>query len=154
TVKTERGFLNVLDFDGLGTDTVTFSGADRDLFDISLSGGTYTISFKAGLIPDYETQSAYTLTVTVDDPSIGSGPEDSLVITVPVGNQDDPTIALPSNVTLNENSIFVLTSDQFHQYDQDSTPLAFEGISLLTLPGNGRLFYDADGGDPSNAVAL
>ena len=153
TSRIELGIINIHD-DSLGTDNLSLSGQYANLFEISGSGTNPTLYLKAGLTADFETLSAYTVTVSVDDPAIGSGPEDSFQVTVRVNDVDDPTVAQSSTVTIGENSIFVLTSDQFHLYDQDSTPPPLQAISLITLPGNGKLYYDQDGGDRSNAVAL
>jgi FG-GAP-like repeat len=154
TSQTELGLINLFD-DGVGTSNLVLSGADKDLFSfVDFGRSTFTLYFNAGVTPDYETRSSYSVTVSVDDPAIGNGPEDSFVITVGVGNVDDPTVAQSSTVTIGEDTIFVLTSDQFHLYDQDSTPPPLQAISLINLPGNGKLYYDPDGGDPSNAVAL
>jgi VCBS repeat-containing protein len=141
TLRTERGILNIIDNDGLGTNNLVFSGADRDLFDISYISGTYAIYFKAGVTPDYETKSSYTLTVTLDDPAIGAGPEDSIDIVVPVANMDEPAIALSNTIMMDEDSVRVLTAADFPYRDPEgqNTPLA--GLDVLGA-SHGKLFYN------------
>ena len=76
SARTNRGLINLFD-DGLGANNLTLSGPDAHRFElVSQSSTGFRIYFKAGTVPDYETQSSYTVTVSIDDPSIGDGPEE------------------------------------------------------------------------------
>ena len=57
--------------DGLGTNTLTVSGTDAATFEITGS----ELFIKAGTNLDYETKTSYSITVNVDDTSVGSTPD-------------------------------------------------------------------------------
>ncbi len=57
--------------DGLGTNNLTLSGPDAGFFEVDASG----LYIKAGTVLDYETKRSYSVTVAVDDPSVGSTPD-------------------------------------------------------------------------------
>lgn len=57
--------------DGIGTNNLTVSGADANIFVIT---GT-ALYIKAGTVLDYETKSSYNITINVDDPTVGSTPD-------------------------------------------------------------------------------
>ncbi len=57
--------------DGLGTNTLGLTGADAASFEFDSSG----LYIKAGVVLDFETKSAYAVTVTVDDTTAGGTPD-------------------------------------------------------------------------------
>ena len=61
----------VMSAGGLGTNILTVSGTDATFFEIT-NGSLY---IKAGSILDFETKTSYSLTVNVDDPTLGSTPD-------------------------------------------------------------------------------
>jgi uncharacterized protein YjiK len=60
--------------DGLGTNALSLSGADANSFQITGS----SLYIKAGTVIDYETKTSYSVTVNVDDTTIGSTPDASV----------------------------------------------------------------------------
>lgn len=60
--------------DGLGTNNLTLSGADASSFQITGS----SLYIKAGTVLDYETKTSYSVTVNVDDTTIGTTPDASV----------------------------------------------------------------------------
>ena len=90
--------------DGLGTNTLSLSGADAGFFEID---GT-ELYLKAGTSLNYETKTLFDVTVNVDDASVGPTPDAttaySLRITDAGGNTPPTSVSL-SNVT------FVLPED-------------------------------------------
>ena len=92
--------ITATDADG---DTLTYALSGSDAF--AIDAGTGQITVQAAL--DYETQSSYSLTVTVTDGKDASGEADStvddtIVVTVSVGNVDEPETAptVPADWTL------------------------------------------------------
>jgi hypothetical protein len=88
--------------DALGTNTLSLNGADASAFqiagtDLQLAGGTSL---------DADTKSSYSVTVTVDDPALGSGAEASAVFALTITDVNSaPTLALtPANASLPENN--------------------------------------------------
>lgn len=59
--------------DGQGTNTLGVSGADAAFFEVDSTG----LYIKAGVVLDYESKSSYSVTVEVDDASLGSTPDAS-----------------------------------------------------------------------------
>jgi predicted extracellular nuclease/uncharacterized protein YjiK len=59
--------------DGLGTNQLAVSGADAQYFEVDSTG----LYIKAGTTLDYETKQSYSVTVSVDDASVGGTPDAS-----------------------------------------------------------------------------
>jgi len=66
--------------DGLGTNNLTISGADASFFEIKNAG----LYIKAGTVLDYETKTSYSITINVDDTTVGSTPDASVNFTLAV----------------------------------------------------------------------
>jgi uncharacterized protein YjiK len=76
--------------DGLGTNNLTVTGADAAAFDVDASG----LYIKAGTVLDFETKANYSVSVDVDDPSVGTSPDASATYTLTltdVPNEVPPT---------------------------------------------------------------
>jgi Ca2+-binding RTX toxin-like protein len=88
--------------DALGTNNLSLSGADAAIFEIQ---GT-ELFIKAGTVLDFETQSNFSLTVEVDDPSVGDTPDATTDFALTITNVNDaPTVALNNRLTfLEENT--------------------------------------------------
>jgi len=78
--------------DGLGTNQLTLTGDDAAFFDI-ISGGLY---IKAGTVLDYEAKTSYSVTVNVDDASLGTNPDATADFTLAVTDVVDETPVVPS----------------------------------------------------------
>lgn len=68
--------------DGLGTNVLSLSGADAPFFEVDTTG----LYLKAGTILDYEARTSYSVTVTVDDPTVGGTPDASANYTLNVSD--------------------------------------------------------------------
>ena len=79
--RVKLGDIIVTD-DGLGTNTLSLSGADAASFE--LTGTEFFL--KAGVALDFETKSSYAVTVNADDTTIGSTPDISVNFTLTVGD--------------------------------------------------------------------
>ncbi|MDT0507339.1 SdiA-regulated domain-containing protein [Novosphingobium sp. MMS21-SN21R] len=66
--------------DGLGTNTLSVSGADASFFEVDNTG----LYVKAGTTLDYETKTSYNVTVNVDDTTLGATPDASTSFTLDV----------------------------------------------------------------------
>lgn len=66
--------------DGLGTNVLAVTGPDAAAFEIVES----SLYIKAGTVLDYETKTSYSITVTVDDVSLGATPDASVQFTLSV----------------------------------------------------------------------
>ena len=78
----------VISDDGVGTNNLTVTGPDAAFFEVD-SNGLY---IKAGTVLDFETKSSYSLTVAVDDPSVGGAPDATVAYTLAVTDivNEDP----------------------------------------------------------------
>lgn len=72
--------------DGLGTETLTLSGADEGMFEIDGNN----LRLKAGVTLDFESNASLDVTVSVDDASIPGTPDDSQSHTITVQDRNDP----------------------------------------------------------------
>lgn len=93
TARVKIADIDVVD-DGLGcNNTLSLSGVDASFFEIV---GTQ-LFIKAGTVIDYETKTSYSITINVDDASIGGTPDASFNYTLTV---TDVLIETPAGVTL------------------------------------------------------
>jgi hypothetical protein len=89
--------------DGLGSNALSLSGADAGSFEID---GT-TLYLKAGVVLDHEAKASYSVSVDVNDPTVGGDPDVSQVFTLNVGdvNEAPTTIGFTDTTTsINENT--------------------------------------------------
>ncbi len=66
--------------DGLGTNTLSLSGTDASLFEVDSTG----LYLKAGTVIDYETKTGYSISVNVDDTTVGATPDATVAYTLSV----------------------------------------------------------------------
>ncbi len=78
--------------DGLGTNNLTLSGADANYFQITGS----SLYIKAGTVLDFETKTSYSVTVNVDDTTIGATPDASVNFVLNVTDVVVETVAVVS----------------------------------------------------------
>ena len=74
--------------DALGTNTLSLSGADAAFFEIV---GT-ALRLKAGTVLDFETKSSYSVTVNVDDTTVGATTDATTALTLTVTNTNDAPV--------------------------------------------------------------
>ncbi len=77
--------------DGLGTNTLSLSGADAASFEITGS----SLFLKAGVTLDFETKTSYAVTINADDTTLGITPDASVNFTLTVTDQAVETPAPP-----------------------------------------------------------
>ncbi len=75
----------VINDDSKGTNDLSLSGANASLFEIINA----EIRIKAGSVLDFETAPTLTVTVNVDDSSIGSSPDDSQTLIIAIVDVDE-----------------------------------------------------------------
>jgi uncharacterized protein YjiK/2',3'-cyclic-nucleotide 2'-phosphodiesterase (5'-nucleotidase family) len=77
--------------DGLGTNTLSLTGADASFFEITGN----VLSIKAGTKLDFETKTSYSINVNVDDTTVGSTPDVTTAYTLAVTDivNETPTTA-------------------------------------------------------------
>jgi FG-GAP-like repeat/Beta-propeller repeat/Calx-beta domain len=130
----------VITDDGQGVNNLSLGGADAANFEID---GT-AVYLKANTILSYETKPQYDLAVIVDDPTVGTTPDQTQSLTIAVTDVD-PTITITPGTTGNEagpiNGNFNITLDQ-----ASTTPLtvaynlggtATAGDDYTIVAGNG-----------------
>lgn len=79
--------------DGLGTNSITISGADAASFEVI---GT-ALFIKAGTVLDFETKTSYVITVNVNDITVGTDPDASVNYTL---NVTDVVVETPSATSI------------------------------------------------------
>ncbi len=80
--------------DGLGTNVLALTGADAASFEITGAA----LFIKAGVALDFETKASYSITITVDDVTLGSTPDASVNFTLAVSDQIVEIAAVPALV--------------------------------------------------------
>lgn len=87
--------------DALGTNSLSLSGADAPSFEIVGN----SLRLRAGTPLDFETKPTYNVTVEVNDPLVGSNPDDSQSFTLTINDVNEaPTTSGLPNVVVNEDS--------------------------------------------------
>ncbi len=88
--------------DALGTETLALGGADSASFEIVGN----ELRLKSGVVLNFEAKPSYTVTVSVDDPALGSGPEATASFTLTLTDVNEaPSVALgPTSASLAENT--------------------------------------------------
>jgi hypothetical protein len=90
--------------DTVGTNVLSLSGTDAAMFEIegtSVTGaGSAVLYLKAGAVLDHETNGVLDVAVTVNDPTVGSTPDDSKSLTIAVTDVNEaPSVVLQNKVT-------------------------------------------------------
>ena len=88
--------------DGLGTNELSLSGTEADLFEIE----GLALYLKAGTTLDFETTPVLEVTVAVDDAAVGATPDSTAALSISITDVNQPpTVALANTVTsLAENA--------------------------------------------------
>lgn len=127
--------------DGLGTNNLSLSGADANFFQIIGS----SLYIKAGTVLDYETKTSYSVTVNVDDTTVGVTPDASVNFVLAV-----------TDVAVESTQVATVTISEIAPWSSSTTLVAadwFEvtnnGTSALDITG-----WKIDDNSNSFAVAL
>ena len=131
--------------DAPGTNDLGLTGADADDFEIRITGGTAELFF-VGASPNFEAQSSYDVTVTIDDPTInGTVPEDQAAFTLQITDVNEaPTIDASSDLTASGDEDTVITGD-IDASDPDGDALTYT-LDPMNGPANGTVTVDAESG--------
>jgi ELWxxDGT repeat protein len=127
--------------DGLGAHIFSLSGPDAEYFELL---GDALLSLKAGTVLDFETKQTYSVTVNVDDPSIGGAVDTSATFTLNVTNVNElPTVSLTEVLsTLAEDA------DTAAAIEVATIQIADDalGTNVLSLDGADAAFFEIVGG--------
>lgn len=156
--------------DGLGTNTLSLSGADASSFQIIGA----SLFIKAGTVLDFETKTSYSVTINVDDTTVGATPDasvnyvltitDVLVEVVPVAAVSVSEVAPWSSGTVS------VAADWFEVTNNGSSPLDITGwkvddasnlfANALTLngittiaPGESVIFLETSATNSATIIA-
>ncbi|MCC5639939.1 cadherin-like domain-containing protein [Nostoc sp. CHAB 5844] len=122
--------------DALGTNNLSLTGVDGNFFEIANS----VLYLRANTNLDFETKSNYSVTVAVDDPTVGNTPDAVANFSLAVNNVNEAPIARNDSATTTDIQpviINVLANDT----DPDSNPLT---INSFTNPTRGNLVRNND----------
>jgi uncharacterized protein YjiK len=130
--------------DGLGTNNLTVSGPDASSFEVDSTG----LYIKAGTALDFETKSSYSVTVNVDDPSVGATPDASANFTLAVTDVANEGGGTAGQLAVTEVSPW---SSGNAPYAADWWEVSNLGSSVVSLVG---WKMDDNSNSFGNAVAL
>ena len=109
--------ITVNDPDG-GTNDLSLSGTDSGAFSIN---GSNELEFTE--TADFETKNSYSVTVNVNDPNVGSDPDDSETFSLSINDVNEaPTVATNSGLTLDEGATSTITQGLLETTDEESAP--------------------------------
>ncbi|HVN62838.1 MAG TPA: SdiA-regulated domain-containing protein [Gaiellaceae bacterium] len=155
--------ITVLD-DGLGTNDLSVSGPDAAYFEIQ--GGSLFI--RPGTVLDFETKPVYTISVDVDDPSVGSTPDASTPYTLSLIDVANETAA-PGTLAITETAPWSsgnspVAQDWFEVTNFGGTPVDITGWRMddnsysfgssvalrmvTTIPGGRSVIFIESGSSP------
>ncbi|WP_442948318.1 Ig-like domain-containing protein [Nostoc sp.] len=132
--------LTVTD-DNLGSNSLSLSGADATAFEIQNNA----LYLKAGTALDYETKSAYKVTVNVDDPTVGNTPDASTNFTLNLTNVNEAPTAVNDSISAYKNTPKTIAAATLLANDTDpdaGTTLKITGVSNAT---NGNVSLNSSG---------
>jgi len=129
--------------DGLGTNNLSLTGTDANFFEVDSTG----LYIKAGTVLDFETKTSYSVTVNVDDPTVGSTPDATTNFTLAVTDVVNETPSLPT-VIISEVSPW---SSGNSPYGADWFEVTNTGTSTVNITG---WRVDDDSNNFGNSVAL
>jgi uncharacterized protein YjiK len=96
--------------DGLGTNTLSLAGADASAFEI-FNNALYV---KSGTNLDYETKNSYSVSVNVDDPTVGATPDATKTFILSLTDVVEPTLfsgVAAGDATTNDAILWTRTYD-------------------------------------------
>ena len=157
--------------DGLGTNNLTVTGTDASFFEITGSG----LYIKAGTVLDYETTTSYSVTVNVDDTTVGGTPDATTGYTLSVTDVVNETPVIPSvfisevhpsgsgntsyssdwfEVTNNGTTAVTITGWQMDDNSNGSAKVALRGVTSIPA-GKSAIFFEglADGSTDAAKIA-
>jgi uncharacterized protein len=121
--------------DGLGSNVLSLSGFDASSFEVN--GGTLFI--KANTSLNFEAKTSYTVTVNVDDTTVGMSPDASQVFTLNLTNVNEAPIANNDSFTANQSTEKVISIATLLANDTDPDA----NTTLTVVPAG---FSDVVGG--------
>jgi Ca2+-binding RTX toxin-like protein len=132
--------------DALGTNNLSVSGTDASFFEVDATG----LYIKANTVLNYEAKTSYSVTVNVDDSTVGNTTDATTNFTLNVTNVNEaPTVANAiANQAIAVNASLNYTFEANTFSDADSDPLTYtvtlaNGTALpswLTFNGTTRTF--------------
>jgi uncharacterized protein YjiK/2',3'-cyclic-nucleotide 2'-phosphodiesterase (5'-nucleotidase family) len=127
--RVKLGNIFVTD-DGLGTNTLSLSGADAASFE--LTGTEFFL--KAGVTLDFETKSSYAVTVNADDSTVGTTPDASVNFTLTISDVEPEAPPAPviiiSEVAPWASSNSAVAADWFEITNVTSNPINITGWKI------------------------
>jgi uncharacterized protein YjiK len=134
----------VITDDGLGANNLTVTGPDAAFFEVDSTG----LFIKAGTILDFETKTNYSVTVNVDDPTVGVTPDATAAYSLTVTDEVNETPPAPPSLIISEVTPWAsgnapYAADWFEVTNTGTSPV---NISGWKMDDNSNAF--------GNAVAL
>ncbi|MBU1424814.1 MAG: tandem-95 repeat protein [Gammaproteobacteria bacterium] len=125
--------------DGLGTNLLALSGADAGSFNIA--GNELYFSGSA----NYEVKNSYSVTVSVDDVSVGATPDASQAFSLAITNVNEAPVANNDTLAAAQDTPATYTAAQLLGNDTDVDAGTTLTISSVTSGANGTVVLNGDG---------
>ena len=126
STRTRIADIQITD-DALGSENLILSGADSARFEVIGS----ELFLRAGTMLDFESQPTFELSIELDDPTLGTGSEDVVALTLAVSNSNEaPTVSLINTVNLLPENFDTSSSVKIADIQINDDSLGEETLSL------------------------
>ena len=137
----------VITDDGLGTNTITRTGADKDSFEV-IGESLY---LKAGTALDYEAKTSYAVTVNVEDSSVSGSTPVTVDFVLSITDVNEAPVLDDANMSVAENSAEGTVVGTLAATDDDGTEATIAPSGMFWVDGS--IVYRADR-DGSNLTQI
>ena len=150
--------VGAIEDDALGTNELSLAaGADADYFTLFDNAGVWELHVAADKVLDFETKSTYSVTVNVNDPSVGGTIDASAAFTLTLTDVNEFPVGAVTDTNATHNVVFesagVGTAAGIKALATDADKTATVSYSLSDSAG-GRFAIDATSGVVTVAGAL
>jgi len=138
--------------DGLGSNTLSLSGADQDLFEIDGNA----LYLKAGTALDYEAKTSYAVTVQVQDSTVSNSTALSQNFSLQVTDVNEaPTNTVPAAQTVNQDTTLVISGLSVADVDADTGTISVTlsvSHGTIQVAGAAGVVQSGDGTDTTKTL--
>ena len=127
--------------DALGTNQLSLAGDDAASFRI-VGNALYFV----GTQVNYEAKASYSVSVQVNDTTVGGTPDATQTFTLNVNNRNDLPTSTNDSITILEDTATPLTINDFGTFKDEDAGQSLAAVKITALPSNGTLQFQGTSG--------
>ncbi|MBC2773520.1 tandem-95 repeat protein [Rhizobium sp. AQ_MP] len=127
--------------DALGTNQLSLAGDDAASFRI-VGNALYFV----GTQVNYEAKASYSVSVQVNDTTVGGTPDATQTFTLNVNNRNDLPTSTNDSITILEDTATPLTINDFGTFKDEDAGQSLAAVKITALPSNGTLQFQGMSG--------